>query len=84
MSEQRELARILGADQREAWAERERAEAEWRWERRNQRRIRRAHGAEGLRLIAALVDRVLARHRMPVRDAWAWAEAKYERGEVLC
>jgi hypothetical protein len=67
------------------WQQNESDEAYWRWEKATRRRLRRTYGAEGLALIAELVDRGLAGHPgMPEQDAWAWAEGKYERGEVLC
>ncbi len=67
------------------WQQNEQDEVYWRWERATRRRLCRIYGTDGLRLIADLVLRALMRHpHMPERDAWAWAEAKYQRGEVLC
>lgn len=67
------------------WERHEAEEAYWRWERATRRRLRRQYGAGAVEMIAALVERALGNHPgMPEKDAWRWAEAKYERGEVLC
>lgn len=67
------------------WAEHEAEEQAWRRERKLRRRLRRTYGTEGLNAIAELALRALVAHPgMPDERAWAWAEAKYERGEVLC
>lgn len=76
-------ARCAAARRRE-WEADQRAEAEYREADRIRRRVRRNHGPEGEASVARLVDKVTNRPRpVPLVRAWEWAEACYERGDVL-